>query len=150
MLLQSEQSRRFTRETEPKHSNTVVQRENRTLKFFRLEIRYWTQNSITNATVLQAQHLATDAVLLLHRMEFVQSVTRCEAAAVFAHPAAPLLLSHCISSGESTPKAWKRHTPLSLLQDPDTAQIHDEEQKKKGVRERKSSSEEIHYTVFLI
>lgn len=57
-------------------------------------------------------------MLLLRRMEFVQSVTWCEAAAVFARPATPLLLSHCINSRESTPKAWKRHTPLSLLQDP--------------------------------
>lgn len=45
----------------------------------------------------------------------------------------PLLLSHCIRSRESTPKAWKRHTPLSLLQDPDTAQIHDEGKKKKKI-----------------
>lgn len=79
---------------------------------------------------------ATDAMLLLRRMEFVQSITRCEAVTVFACPAAPLLRSHCINSGESTPKAWKRHTPLSLLQDPDTAQIHDEEQKKKKKREK--------------
>lgn len=34
-------------------------------------------------------------------------------------------LSHCIHSRESTPKACKRHTPLSLLRDPDSAQIHD-------------------------
>lgn len=74
---------------------------------------------------------ATDAVLLVCRMELVQSVTRCEVAAVFARPAAPLLLSLCTNSREPTPKAWKRHTPLSLLQDPDTAQIHDEEKKKK-------------------
>lgn len=71
---------------------------------------------------------ATDAVLLLLRMALVQSVTQCEAAAVFAHPAASLLLSHCINSRESTPRACKRHTPLSLLQDPDTPQIHDEKE----------------------
>lgn len=68
---------------------------------------------------------ATDAVLLLLRMELVQSVTQCEAAAVFAHPIASLLLSHCINSREPTPRACERHTPLGLLQDPDTARIHE-------------------------
>lgn len=86
-------------------------------------------------------------MLLLHRLGFVQSVTRCEAAAVFACPAAPLLLSHCINSGELSPRAGKRHTPLSLLQDPETAQIHDQEQKK-SVCERENP--EMPYTIFSI
>lgn len=73
-------------------------------------------------------------------MEFVQSVTRCEAAAVFARPAAPLLLSHCINSRESSPKAWKRHTPLSLLQDPDTALIHEKQRQKRKKTQLKGNT----------
>lgn len=84
--------------------------------FFRLEIWYWTENSITIATVHSPR--ATTAMLLLRRMEFVQSVTWCEAAAVVTLPATPLLLPYCNNSRESNPKAWKRHTPLSVLQDP--------------------------------
>lgn len=102
--------------------------------FFRSEIWYRSQNSITNAIVLSPR--ATNAMLLLHRLEFVQSVTRCEAAAVSACPATPLLLSHCINSRELSPKPGKRHTPLSLLQDPETAQIHDQKQKTVCGKER--------------
>lgn len=80
---------------------------------------------------------------LLHRMECAQSVTWCEAAAVFARPATPLRLSHCINSRNSTPKAWKRHTPLSLLQDPENPQIPVQEPE----RER-PNVEQMHCRVF--
>lgn len=53
----------------------------------------------------------------------------------------PLLGSSfaALTAGSPLPKPWKRHTPLSLHQDPETARAQDHEHKE-GVREQKSCS----------
>lgn len=93
--------------------------------FFRSEIGYW------HKMILPMPCSLPSVMWLLRRMECAQSVSWCEAAAVFARPATPLRLSHCINSRNSTPKAWKRHTPLGLLQDPENPQIPDQEPERK-------------------
>lgn len=95
------------------------------------------QLSYSPGEIIFRARRALDAVLLLLRMEgfFSQCITWCEVADVFACLAAPLLLSHCIYSRESTSKLCKRHTPLGFPQDYSNTSLLHEEKKKRNSSE---------------
>lgn len=69
--------------------------------FFRLEIWYWTENGITIATVLSPR--VTTAMLLLRRMEFVQSPGVRQQLSLLSQPLLCSFLT-AITAGSRLPK----------------------------------------------
>lgn len=116
------------------YRNTSAGSEKEYRPFLLSEIWYWAQNGITDAAV----HSPALCDYCTGWSALSQSPGVRQRPPLLARPLryAP----HCINSRNSTPKAWKRHTPLSLLQDPENPQIPDQEPQRE-----KSSLEQMHF-----